>query len=47
MNILIHGGVKTFIKINFKGKDKLHEIIIFLNKIVIEYTEIKQEESSE
>ncbi|MBR0600439.1 transcription-repair coupling factor [Sinanaerobacter chloroacetimidivorans] len=34
MNLLIHAGVKPFIKCNISGKNKLHEIIIFLSSIV-------------
>lgn len=35
MNILIHAGVKPFIKYNLSGKNKLHEVVIFLCKIVV------------
>ena len=35
MGILIHAGVKPFIKINHNGKNKLHQVNIFLNKFVI------------
>lgn len=35
MGILIHAGVKPFIKINYNGKNKLHQVNIFLNKFVI------------
>lgn len=35
MGILIHAGVKPFIKINHAGKNKLHQVIIFLNKFVV------------
>jgi transcription-repair coupling factor (superfamily II helicase) len=35
MGILIHAGVKPFIKINHNGKNKLHQVIIFLNKFMI------------
>jgi transcription-repair coupling factor (superfamily II helicase) len=35
MGILIHAGVKPFIKINHTGKNKLHQVVIFLNKFVV------------
>ena len=35
MGILIHGGVKPFIKCNITGKNKLHEVIIFLSKFMV------------
>lgn len=36
MGILIHAGVKPFIKINHNGKDKLHQAAIFLNKFMVQ-----------
>ncbi|HML37141.1 MAG TPA: transcription-repair coupling factor [Bacillota bacterium] len=36
MGILIHAGVKPFIKINHNGKDKLHQATIFLNKFMVQ-----------
>ncbi len=35
MGILIHGGVKPFIKISHNGKNKLHLATIFLKKFVL------------
>lgn len=35
MGILIHAGVKPFIKINHTGKNKLHQVIIFLKHFVL------------
>jgi transcription-repair coupling factor (superfamily II helicase) len=35
MGILIHAGVKPFIKINHNGKNKLHQTSIFLNKFMV------------
>jgi transcription-repair coupling factor (superfamily II helicase) len=35
LGILIHAGVKPFIKINSTGKNKLHQVIIFLNHFVV------------
>ncbi len=35
MGILIHAGVKPFIKYNLNGKNKLYQVIIFLNKFMI------------
>lgn len=35
MGILIHAGVKPFIKINHNGKNKLHQATIFFNKFML------------
>jgi transcription-repair coupling factor (superfamily II helicase) len=35
LGILIHAGVKPFIKINHVGKNKLHQAVIFLNKFML------------
>ncbi|HWQ79709.1 MAG TPA: transcription-repair coupling factor [Anaerovoracaceae bacterium] len=35
MGILIHAGIKPFIKINHNGKNKLHTAAIFLNKFMV------------
>jgi transcription-repair coupling factor (superfamily II helicase) len=35
MGILIHAGVKPFIKMNHNGKNKLHQVTIFLNKFMV------------
>ncbi|HVI42634.1 MAG TPA: TRCF domain-containing protein, partial [Anaerovoracaceae bacterium] len=35
MGILIHAGVKPFIKCNYNGKNKLHQVNIFLNKFML------------
>lgn len=34
MNILIHGGIKTFIKLDIREKDRLQQVVLFLNKII-------------
>ena len=33
MKIFIHGGVKTFIKLDIREKDRLQQVVLFLNKI--------------
>ena len=35
LGILIHGGVKPFIKCGFNGKNKLHQVTMFLNKFMV------------
>jgi hypothetical protein len=35
MGILIHAGVKPFIKISYNGKNKLHQAAIFLNRFMV------------
>ena len=35
LGILIHAGVKPFIKINYNGKNKLHQAAIFLNRFMV------------
>jgi len=35
MGILIHAGVKPFIKINHAGKNKLHQVSVFLSKFMV------------
>ncbi len=35
MGILIHAGVKPFIKCNFNGKNKLHQVTTFLNHFMV------------
>ena len=35
MRILIHAGLKPFIKFSYNGKNKLQQVIIFLNKFMV------------
>ncbi|MEL7655776.1 MAG: hypothetical protein AAGU75_07705, partial [Bacillota bacterium] len=35
MGILVHAGLKPFIKFSYNGKNKLHQVTIFLNKLMV------------